>query len=378
MRLLNVSMSTVRSSFWRGGVCNALIFHKSDLPTDRTKWQPLFAAAMGSPDPYGRQLNGMGGGISSLSKVCVVSPSTRDNVDVDFEFVQVVIGDGSLDLASNCGNMTAAIGPFALDEGLLGFPSGRLASATNYAKLRIYNTNTKKIIIASFPINGDTLKFAPDGTYRMDGVPDTASKISLSFLSPGGTQTGKVLPTGQSITSLNTTNRNGKKIRASLLDVANPGVYVDGNDLEIWPDIAPAELDHQKDTLALLEAVRREAAELMGMDPNTSSVPKVVILFKITDKEMSAGANIKCLVLSMGQAHKAIPLTLALNLGVACRIEGTLASVLAKNLSQDKTVTIQHPSGLIDVGVDILGEDVLSASLCSTARLLMKGEVNVE
>ncbi|UKZ97183.1 uncharacterized protein TrAFT101_011949 [Trichoderma asperellum] len=368
-----VGMSTIRSSFWRGGVCNALIFHKSDLPTDRTKWQPLFAAAMGSPDPYGRQLNGMGGGVSSLSKVCVVSPSTRDDADVDFEFVQVVIDDGTLDFASNCGNMMAAIGPFALDEGLLS-----LVSAANYARVRIYNTNTKKVVISSFPINGDDSKFDPHGTNRMDGVPGTASRISLSFQSPGGTQTGKVLPTGLGLTSMNVTDKKGRKIKASLLDVANPGVYVDGSDLEIRPDIAPAELDHQKETLALLEAIRREAAELMGMDPNTSSVPKVVILFKPIDKEVSTGANIKCLVLSMGQVHKAIPLTLALNLGVACQMEGTLASRLAKNLSQDNTVTIQHPSGVIDVGVDILGEDVLSASLCSTARLLMKGEVNVD
>ncbi|KAH8129263.1 hypothetical protein FP744_10000208 [Trichoderma asperellum] len=371
-------MSTIRSSFWRGGVCNALIFHKSDLPTDRTKWQPLFAAAMGSPDPYGRQLNGMGGGVSSLSKVCVVSPSTRDDADVDFEFVQVVIDDGSLDFASNCGIMIAAIGPFALDEGLLSSSNGSLASAANYASVRIYNTNTKKIVISSFPINRDDSKFVPNGTYRMEGVPGTASRISLSFQSPGGTQTGKVLPTGLGITSMNVTDKKGRKVNASLLDVANPGVYVDGSDLEIRPDIAPAELDHQKETLALLEAIRREAAELMGMDPNTSSVPKVVILFMPIDKEVSTGANIECLVLSMGQVHKAIPLTLALNLGVACQMEGTLASRLARNLPQDNTVTIQHPSGVIDVGVDILGEDVLTASLCSTARLLMKGQVNVE
>lgn len=372
-------MPTIRSSFWRGGVCNALIFHKSHLPADRTKWQPIFAAAMGSPDPYGRQLNGMGGGVSSLSKVCIVSPSPRGDADVDFEFVQVVIDDGSLDFASNCGNMTAAIGPFAMDEGLLSLPDDRLASATNYKSVRIYNTNTKKIIIASFPMSGNPPKFVPHGTYQMDGVPDTASKITLSFQSPGGTQTGKVLPTGQSITLLNTTDNNGRNITASLLDVANPGVYVDGSDFGLRSDIAPAELDHEKHTLALLEAVRREAAELMGMDPNTSSVPKVVVLFKLTDKETFSGANIKCLVLSMGQAHKAIPLTLALNLGVACQMKGTLASKLAKNLTQDqdKPIVIQHPSGMISVGVDMVGEDVLSASLCSTARLLMKGEVNV-
>ncbi|KAL6790320.1 PrpF protein [Trichoderma sp. SZMC 28013] len=371
-------MSTIRSSFWRGGVCNALIFHKSDLPTDRSKWQPLFAAALGSPDPYGRQLNGLGGGVSSLSKVCVVSPSTQDNADVDFEFVQVVIDDGSLDFASNCGNMTAAIGPFALDEGLLGSSNVTLASPMKYASVRIYNVNTKKYIIASFPVNGDAPKFLPHGTCRMDGVPGTASKILLSFQSPGGTQTGKVLPTGEGIISLNLKDTNGRKIRASLIDVANPGVYVDGSDLEVKPDITPAELDHQKKTMALLEGVRREAAELMGMDPNTASVPKVVILFKPADEEASAGVNIKCLTLSMGQAHKAIPLTLALNLGVACRIKGTLAHGLARSMSQDGRVTIQHPSGMIDVGVDISGEEVFSTTVYSTARLLMKGEVNVE
>ncbi|GFP58636.1 putative isomerase YraM [Trichoderma asperellum] len=260
---------------------------------------------MGSPDPYGRQLNGMGGGVSSLSKVCVVSPSTRDDADVDFEFVQVVIDDGSLDFASNCGIMIAAIGPFALDEGLLSSSNGSLASAANYASVRIYNTNTKKIVISSFPINRDDSKFVPNGTYRMEGVPGTASRISLSFQSPGGTQTGKVLPTGLGITSMNVTDKKGRKVNASLLDVANPGVYVDGSDLEIRPDIAPAELDHQKETLALLEAIRREAAELMGMDPNTSSVPKVVILFMPIDKEVSTGANIECLVLSMGQVSLA-------------------------------------------------------------------------
>ncbi|PNP44821.1 hypothetical protein THARTR1_11005 [Trichoderma harzianum] len=244
---------------------------------------------MGSPDPYGRQLNGMGGGVSSLSKVCVVSPSTRDDADVDFEFVQVVIDDGSLDFASNCGNMTAAIGPFALDEGLLGSSNVILASSTKCASVRIYNVNTKKNIIASFPVDGDAPKFVPHGTYQMDGVPGTASKILLSFQSPGGTQTGKVLPTGQSLTSMNVKDKNGRKITASLVDVANPGVYVDSSDLEIRPDITPAELDQQKDTMALLEAVRREAAELMGMDPNTASVPKIVILFRPADKEASAG-----------------------------------------------------------------------------------------
>src|SRR6201996_4429553 len=134
-------MSTLPASFWRGGVCNALIFLRSDLPRDRCSWRKVLSAAMGSPDVYGRQLNGMGGGNSSLSKVCVVSPSQREDADIDFELVQVVIGDGTLDYASNCGNMSAAIGPFAIDRGLIQAPT-----SVDTTTVRIYNTNTRKII----------------------------------------------------------------------------------------------------------------------------------------------------------------------------------------------------------------------------------------
>jgi 2-methylaconitate cis-trans-isomerase PrpF len=370
-------MSFIRSWFWRGGVCNALIFRKSDLPTDRSKWQQLFAAAIGSPDPFGRQLNGMGGGISSLSKICVVSPSTRDDADVDFEFIQVVIRDGALDLASNCGNMTAAIGPFALDLNLA-LPNKQLLTRSGHAKVRIYNINTKKIIVSTFPITGSPPRFLAQGGYRMDGVPGSGSKIGLSFLNPGGTQTGKVLPTDHGITTMVAVDKAGIRIKASLVDVANPGVYIDGRVCGISPDILPAELDQQADLMELMETVRREAAVRMKLDPDVASVPKIVALFSPSAEEIDSGVHIKCIVLSMGQTHKAVPLTLALNLGVACLLDGTLASQLSRNIASESTVTIKHPSGTIDVGVDVSSGKVASASIYSTARLLMQGEVNVD
>ncbi|KFY33523.1 hypothetical protein V495_08295 [Pseudogymnoascus sp. VKM F-4514 (FW-929)] len=373
-------MPYLRAAFWRGGVCNALIVHKADLPRDRAAWQPIFAAAMGSPDPYGRQLNGMGGGVSSLSKICIVCPSARQDADVDFEFVQVVIEDGQLDLASNCGNMTAAIGPFSIDNGLLKKPVIESASSPGPSSctVRIFNTNTRKIIHSTFSVSGDPLRFHPGGTYEMAGVAGAASRICLSFISPGGTQTDNTLPTGSGTTVMDTRDEQGLRIQASLIDLANPGVHVDGRALGLDSSTTPLDLDKLHHKMALLEEIRREGAEKMGLDPDIASVPKIVICLPPTAEAVSKGVHIQCLVLSMGQTHKAIPLTLALNLGAACKIEGTIPFVLANGVDAKKDVTIQHPSGAINVGVELNGKEVESAVLYSTARLLMLGEVNIE
>ncbi|KAH8809452.1 PrpF protein [Xylogone sp. PMI_703] len=371
-------MSTLRASFWRGGVCNALIFDRADLPEDCSAWQPIFAAAMGSPDSYGRQLNGMGGGSSSLSKICIVSPSMREDADVDFEFVQVVISDGSLDLASNCGNMIAAIGPFAVDNGLTTVPKVENPSIPTSVTIRIYNTNTKKVIHSTFSVVGYPSRFYPHGDGKMNGVPGTASRISLSFISPGGTQTDKSLPTGDPVALLDTRDHYSTRILASLVDIANPGIYVDGSKLGIDPNTRPEELDRHTKAMDLLERIRREGAERMGLDANIASVPKLVLVFACTTEEASKAVTLKCLVLSMGQTHRAIPLTLALNLGAASKINGTIPFILANQRDPGKDVVIQHPSGTIQVGIKMNGQEVEIATLYSTARLLMQGEVNIE
>ena len=148
----------------------------------------LFLAAMGSPDPNGRQLNGMGGGISSLSKVCVLAPSEREDADVDYTFAQVQIREPRVDYRSNCGNMSSAVGPFAVDEGLVR-PNG------DTAVVRIFNTNTRKIIRSTFPLEDG--RAATDGDLAIPGVAGTGAPVRLDFLAPGGATTGKLLPTGQ-------------------------------------------------------------------------------------------------------------------------------------------------------------------------------------
>ena len=136
----------IPAAFIRGGTSNAIVFHEKDLPADRAQWDAIFLAAMGSPDPNGRQLNGMGGGISSLSKVCVVGPSSRPDADIDYTFAQCSVREALVDYAGNCGNMSSAMGPFAVDEGLV-------EVAGDEALVRIHNTNTSKIIHARFAVD---------------------------------------------------------------------------------------------------------------------------------------------------------------------------------------------------------------------------------
>jgi hypothetical protein len=170
--------------FMRGGTSRAVMFHARDLP-DRAEWDPIFLAAMGSPDPSGRQLNGMGGGISSLSKVCVLAPSDRADADIDYTFAQVQIRDPRVDYRSNCGNMSSAVGPFAVDEGIVR-PNGDAAT------VRIFNTNTQKIIRSTFPLEDG--RAATDGDLAIPGVAGTGAPVRVDFLAPGGATTGRLLP----------------------------------------------------------------------------------------------------------------------------------------------------------------------------------------
>ena len=177
----------IRAVFVRGGTSRALVFHRRDLPSARAEWDPIFLAALGSPDPSGRQLDGLGGGISSLSKVAVVGPSTHPDADVDFTFGQVEVTRAFVDYAGNCGNISSAIGPFALDEGLV-------PAREPETLVRIHNTNTRKLIHARVPVSGG--QAAVRGDFVLPGVPGTGARLALEFLDPGGAVTGRLLPTG--------------------------------------------------------------------------------------------------------------------------------------------------------------------------------------
>src|SRR5258706_9579612 len=175
----------LRAGFMRGGTSKALMFHQGDLPAARADWAPIFLGAIGSPDPNGRQLDGMGGGVSSLSKVCVIGPPSRSDADVDYTFAQVSVKDAVVDYKGNCGNMSSAVGPFALDEGLV-------RGGGNEACVRIHNTNTKKIIVSRFPIEEGMA--AVDGDFVLPGVAGSGAPIRLEVTDPARARTRKPLP----------------------------------------------------------------------------------------------------------------------------------------------------------------------------------------
>jgi 2-methylaconitate cis-trans-isomerase PrpF len=353
----------------RGGTSNGLMIRRSDLPDDQEEWRPILSSALGSPDNFGRQLNGLGSGISSTSKIMVVSESDRDDADVDYTFVQVGIKDGSLDMAGNCGNMSSAVGPFALNQGLATSVSRKKDQVT----LRMYNTNTSKVLHSTFQTTSEGL-FDSIGDYSIDGVPGTASRITLSFLDPGGARTGRALPTGQAVDEL--ILPDGDKVMASLTDIANPGVFVLASDVGLPGDVHPDTLGADAHVMAKLESIRQAGARMMGLDANIQSVPKIVLLSPPSSDAAVQGVNIVCRALSMQQAHRAVPLTLALNLGASCMLPGTLANQIAINVKEKQSIVIAHASGKLEVGAVVDGNGVLeSAVLHRTARLLMKGDV---
>lgn len=270
---------------------------------------------MGSGDPYGRQLNGMGGGISSLSKICVVSRSDRRDADVEYTFIQVGIENETLDMAGNCGNMSAAVAPFALDEGLISTSAIKNGlsheQAQNFLTVRMFNTNTSKIShsrIAVMPI-GDAFRYQPKGDFSIDGVSGKASPIAISFLDPAGSKTGKLLPSGNVLDHLSLLD--GSVIPASLVDCANPAVFIRASDVGVKLPCAGSVLDGDQTLMMKLEDIRRVGAMRMGLDPDVRSIPKILLLAEPAGEDI----DIRTLALSMGRCHKAVPLTHSLNLG---------------------------------------------------------------
>lgn len=377
-----MALQAIRAVFMRGGTSKAIMFHARDLPADRAAWAPIFLAAMGSPDPNGRQLDGMGGGLSSLSKVCVVGPPSRADADVDYTFAQIGIADAVVDYAGNCGNMSSAIGPFAVDEGLVPCPTG------GEATVRIHNTNTNKIIVARFPVEDG--RSAAFGDLAIDGVAGTAASVRLDFTDPGGAKTGTLLPTGHPVDTLDVPGLG--QVRVSLIDAANPCVFVTAADMGLTGTETPAVLERNDALLRRLEAIRQAGAVAMGMAPDpaaaakVTSIPKVAILAAPIESVIASGrrlaeseVDIVCRMISVGQPHRAVPLTGALCLAVACRVPGSLAQSLVRAGGSDTPLRIGHPSGVILVSASVQDRDgtlhVPYATVYRSARRLFQGEV---
>ncbi|CAH1687390.1 putative 3-methylitaconate isomerase [Hyphomicrobiales bacterium] len=363
-------------AFMRGGTSKALVFHARDLPPlhsdgQRAAWSDVFLRALGSPDPNGRQLNGMGGGLSSLSKVAVVGPATRADADVDYTFAQVGIGDTAVGYRGNCGNISAAIGPFAVDEGLIAPHKGR-------ATVRIHNTNTGKIIVADFEVLDG--RAAIEGDFAIQGVSGTGAPIRLAFQQPGGAATGRLFPTGEAVDRLDISGY--PRLPVTLLDVSNPVVFVAATELGLRGDEAPADLAANASLIQTFEDIRSAAAVAMGLVPSEveartklKNLPLVALLSRPSDES----CDIVTRMVSTGQPHKATPLTGAMCLAAAVKLPGTIAHQLARISEPGADVRIAHASGILPVSATVRKQDntfeVTEAVVYRTARRLMDGRV---
>lgn len=362
------------AAYYRGGTSRAVIFKAQDLPLDRKQWAAIFRGVIGSPDPHGRQLDGMGGGISSLSKVCVVGPSSvGEDADVDYTFAAIGVKDNDVDYSSNCGNMSAAIGPFAVDSGLLKAPLENGECVVN-----IHNTNTGKIIRSTFSVvDGEA---AASGDIALDGVAGTAAPVRLDFLHPAGSKTGKLLPTGQRADKFEI-----EAIQADMtcIDAGNPCVFVKAQDLlkhdvSKFSSITPQEMDENKNLMENLDRIRRAAGVKMGLgkDPGDipGSVPKIAMVWAPQPGEKG---SICVRALSVGQPHKAVPVTVALSLAAAAQLPGTVVHACARSQKGGTdALEIRHPTGsiVVDAAYSNTG-DLESAAVYRTARRLMEGTI---
>jgi 2-methylaconitate cis-trans-isomerase PrpF len=366
----------------RGGTSKAVVFNREDLPADPAQWDPIFLSVMGSPDPNGRQLDGMGGGLSSLSKVCIVGAPTRPDADIDYTFAQIAVKSAAVDYSANCGNMSSAMGPFAVSEGLVKAP------ANGEAAVRIHNTNTGKIIVARFPmVDGEV---ETDGEMTIDGVGGQGASVRLEFIDPGGARTGRLLPTGRACDHFDIPGLGA--IEASLVDAANPCVFVAAASLGKDGSEMPETLESDPAFLERMEAIRCAASVAMGLAPDLAaaaripSVPKVAMIVapremttlsgrKLRPSDMSLGIR----MISIGQPHRAVPITGATCLAIAVRIKGTLANRLAR--AGDGPITIAHPSGttVVDAAVEHADDPAtaraIHGAVYRTARHLFEGNV---
>lgn len=342
--------------FMRGGTSNAVVFNVKDLPRDRAQWDEIFLAAIGSPDPYGRQLDGMGGGVSSLSKVCVVGPSSRDDADIDYTFAQVQVKEATVEYGANCGNMSAAMGPFAVDEGLV-------KASGKEALVRVHNTNTKKIIWSRFPLD-DGLS-AVDGDLAIPGVAGTGAPVKLEFREPGGATTGKLLPTGNVADVLEVPGVG--KIRVSMVDAANACVFVRAADLGIKGTELPDAIDANPELLKKLSAIRIAASVAMGVTKTPeeaarrAAVPFVGFISGPQDAKTLTGETLNATgmdltgrMMSNGQPHRALPLTCTLCMAVTARLDGSVVQEATRPADNPESeIRIAMPSGVLTVAATV-------------------------
>ena len=358
----------------RGGTSKGVFVMREDLPEDPDLRDRLILALFGSPDV--RQIDGLGGADSLTSKLAIISRSKRPDADVDYTFGAVGITESFVDYSANCGNISSAVGPFAIQKGVV-------SAREPFTVVRIYNTNTKKTIHATVPVKDDEV--ITEGDFWMDGVPTPGAKITLEFFDPGGPFTGQLLPTGHARDSIEIRERI---IPITIVDAGNPTAFVPAAALDLRGPELPDEIGERGDLLAILEEIRQTVAHMTGIgmtaDGHVSpSVPKVAVVSTpasyegINQKRVAArDIDLVSRITAMKQIHKAYPVTGAIPTSAAARIEGSVVEEVARH-QKGEQVRIGHPSGILRAESKIRkdGREWVfeSCIIGRTARMLIDG-----
>jgi hypothetical protein len=368
----------------RGGTSKGLFFHERDLPSEPGPRDRVILAAYGSPDPYKRQIDGVGGAVSVTSKTAVVGPSPSPDYDVTYCFGQVSIDRPIVDVRGNCGNMSAAVGPFAVDEGLV-------AAVEPVTRVRIHQKNTSKLIVAEVPVKDG--RFDATGDYAIDGVPGTGSRVLLRFVDPAGAVTGKLFPTGNRVDRFDLPGRGA--VEVTCIDAANPFVFVRAASIGLT-GTEIEDLEHRAEIKAALEAIRCRAAVRLGITASedeatrrSQAVPKVAVVAAPAAYTATGGRTVEAReldllarMMSMGTLHRSYAVSGAVATAGAAMIPGTVVNELLSDAARGRELLrIGHPGGVIDVGAVVeldAGQAVYrEAVLGRTARRLMEGRVLV-
>lgn len=368
----------------RGGTSKGLFFRGGVLPDDAAVRDRVLLRAVGSPDPYRKQIDGLGGATSSTSKVVIVSRSARPDCDVDYLFGAVAIDAPVIDWSGSCGNLVAGVGPFAIDEGLV-------AAGEGVTVVRIWQANTGKRIVAHVP----TRDGAPlvTGECRMDGVPFPGAEIRVEFFDPGGAGGGALLPTGRVVDRLGVAGVG--EIEASLVDAGNPTVFVRAADLGLTATELAHAIDGDPALLARLEAVRAAGAVAMGLAADAQeatskrpATPKIAFVAPPVAYETSTGErlaaediDVAARILSMGRLHHAFTGTGSVAAAVAAALPGTIVAQVKRGTREGEPIRIGHPAGRLEVGATVRRQEngwvAEKAIMRRTARRLMEGSVLV-
>jgi probable AcnD-accessory protein PrpF len=375
----------ISATYMRGGTSKGIFFRRSDLPENRAERDRVLLRALGSPDPYRQQMDGMGGATSSTSKVVVVWPSSTPGCDVEYDFGQVAVDKPVIDWSGNCGNLTSAVGPFAIAQGMLETPPDGVVC------VRLRNCGLDARIDAYVPMSGGEV--VEDGEFELDGVAFPGAEIRLEFLDPGLGASGSdgVFPTGLRIERLDVPGIGSYD--ATMMTAGNPTVFVLARQLGLQGDESPTGINADAAMLAKLEAIRVCAAVRMGMACNVEEAgevclhtPKICFVGMPSTFVAASGRVVKATeidlnarIVSMGKLHHAMTGTGAIALGVAAATPGTLVSQLLGGTQS--SIRFGHASGSMSVGAEAEESAgtwrVTKVLLSRSARRLMEGSVFV-